>query len=196
MWIDIVFLAVFAYGFVLGYTEGIIKTVLSVVSILLGVMAAFKFTPAMTRFWETAFSSQNPLLFALGFVTTFFLSMYLIRLAGATVTQVMEITHINAVNQMLGGVLLSLVFSFFFSVVVWFADVTKMITPQVRQESRTFEYLQPMPGQARSAFIWLQPMFEDFWKESSKMMDRIERQSVQKTESEPTIYSLPEEGKR
>lgn len=58
------FFAIFAgYGFFLGFTKGIIRTVFTILSYIFGLLAAFKLSPATTRFLETALGSDNPMLF-------------------------------------------------------------------------------------------------------------------------------------
>ena len=78
MTVDIVFAIFFLYGFYLGFSNGIIRTVFTVVSIVFGLVAAFKFTPATQDFLQTAFDDANPLWFFVGFALTFVVQYYYI----------------------------------------------------------------------------------------------------------------------
>ncbi|MEO0040735.1 MAG: hypothetical protein RL329_183 [Bacteroidota bacterium] len=193
MSIDVVLLLVALYGFYLGFSDGIIKTVFSFLSYAVGLMLAIKFSPAMTRFIETGFHVKNPLILVVGFIVTFFLGMYLIRIVADALTGVLQLVHINILNQIIGGVFLSLGFMTTYSVMVWFGESTGFISPQTAAQSHSLPYLRTLPAQAQHLFSGLKPMISDFWRESGSMMDRMERQSVKRTESQPNIYNIPDD---
>ena len=73
MYIDILCLAAAAYGFYLGFKEGIVNTVFRTVSIVVALMAAFRFSPYMTEMLEKGFNIDNPLMLIVGFIVSFFL---------------------------------------------------------------------------------------------------------------------------
>ncbi len=192
MSIDVVLLLVALYGFYLGFSDGIIKTVFSFLSYAIGLMLAIKFSPAMTRFIETGFHVKNPLILVLGFIITFFLGMYIIRFVADAMTGVLQMVRINVLNQLIGGVFLSLGFMTMYSVMVWFGESSGLISPQTAAASHSLPYLRKLPAQAQGIFSGLKPMISDFWRESGSMMDRMERQSVKRTETEPSIYNIPD----
>jgi membrane protein required for colicin V production len=192
MSIDVVLLLVALYGFYLGFSDGIIKTVFSFLSYAVGLMLAIKFSPAMTRFIETGFNVKNPLILVLGFIITFFLGMYIIRFVADAITGVLQFVHINILNQIIGGVFLSLGFMTMYSVMVWFGESSGLISPQTAAASHSLPYLRKLPAQAQGLFSGLKPMISDFWRESGSMMDRMERQGVKRTETEPSIYNIPD----
>ena len=193
MSIDVVLLLVALYGFYLGFSDGIIKTVFSFLSYAVGLMLAIKFSPAMTKFIETGFNVKNPLILVLGFIITFFLGMYIIRFVADAITGVLQFVHINILNQIIGGVFLSLSFMTMYSVMVWFGESSGLISPQTAAASHSLPYLRKLPAQAQGLFSGLKPMIGDFWRESGSMMDRMERQSVQRTETQPNIYNTPDD---
>jgi membrane protein required for colicin V production len=193
MSIDVVLLLVALYGFYLGFSDGIIKTVFSFLSYAIGLMLAIKFSPAMTRFIETGFHVKNPLILVLGFIITFFLGMYIIRFVADAMTGVLQMVRINILNQMIGGIFLSLGFVTMYSVMVWFGESSGFISPQTAAASHSLPYLRHLPAQAQGLFSGLKPMISDFWRESGSMMDRMERQSVQRTETQPNIYNIPDD---
>jgi membrane protein required for colicin V production len=192
MSIDVVLLLVALYGFYLGFSDGIIKTVFSFLSYAIGLMLAIKFSPAMTRFIETGFHVKNPLILVLGFIITFFLGMYIIRFVADAMTGVLQMVRINILNQIIGGVFLSLGFMTMYSVLVWFGESSGFISPQTAAQSHSLPYLRQLPSHAQGVFAGLKPMISDFWRESGSMMDRMERQGVKRTETEPSIYNIPD----
>jgi membrane protein required for colicin V production len=193
MVIDIMLVITLLYGFYLGFSKGIISTVLSVVSLLFGVMAALKFGPATTDFLEKAFDSKNPLMFLAGMLLTFVVVMIIIRMIARTMEGLLKTANINIVNQLLGGMLLSSVLIVLFSVLVWFGDQARVIDAQTKQTSVTYGYIEDIPGQAKDLAYRFKPMFEDFWNSSMDMMDRLEGMSIEQSESKPQIYDIEDD---
>lgn len=193
MIIDILFLIIAGWGFYQGFTRGIIKTVFTVFSIVFGLLVAFKLSPAATRFIETAFGTDSPFTFIAGFLLAFFLTMIVIRLTAQFLEKSLEAANINVINKFAGGLLLVSLYTFIYSILLWFSDKSHIITPETSQQSVTYVYLKEFPGKMRTAYEFVKPGFQDFWKESVKLVDRMQEKSLEKTESQPTIFDIPDE---
>ena len=187
MAIDIIFVLTMLYGFYLGFSKGIIKTVFTVLSIMFGLMAAFKFSPAMTDFLESAFSNSNPLMLIAGFLLTFVLTMVIIRMIASGLEGVLKTANINIINQLAGGILLSGILILLYSVILWFGNQATLINNDAKRSSMTYVYLEKFPTQAKNIAYKIQPIFQDFWNQSLDMMDRLEEMKVVE-ESEPNIF--------
>jgi len=196
MVIDILCVVFALYGFYLGFSKGIIETFFSIVSILFGVMAAFKFGPKVTEVLQTTFSNPSPLMFLAGIVITFTLTMVLIRMFAKGLEGILKTANINIINQIFGGALLSGLMILVCSVGVWFADKSSIIDHSTKQESLTYEFLEPFPGIVWNFGNQLKPVFKEFWAHSLDVFDRIEDMSVERTESNPSVYDIPDEDDR
>ncbi len=183
MAIDIMFALAIISGFYIGFARGIIKTVFGVIALLFGLMAAFKFAPATTKFLETSFASNNPLMFLAGFLISFAATMFLIRMLARGLEGALKTANINGINKFAGGMLFAAVMVVVYSTLLWFGEQAHMINDQVKRESKTYVYLQKIPGQAQEVAGALQPVFKDFWDQSLDMMDRLEDMSVEQTET-------------
>ena len=173
MAIDIIFVIVAGYGFYLGFSKGIIKTVFTVLSILFGLMAAMRFAKPMTDFLANATGSANPLMFIAGFLLTFVLTMLLIRLIARGVEGFLKTANINVVNQLAGGMLLAAIFIMLYSVVLWFGNQTGAIS-ESKDSSITYVYLEKYPDYVWEAGRNIQPYIKDFYEQSQTFMDRLE----------------------
>lgn len=181
MVIDIIFFISAAYGFYVGFNKGIIKTVFSTLSIVLGLMAAMKFSPYMTKFLEDTFS-ESPLMFVAGFVVTFVGVMLLVRLLAKTLEGVFKTIKINAINKVLGGVLMSGFFILLFSILVWFGNESRVINTDTKESSFSYVYLEKIPKEARGVFMTLKPVFKDFWDYTLDYMDKLKRAGLEEEE--------------
>ncbi len=193
MIIDILFLIIAGWGFYQGYSRGIIKTVFTVFSIVFGLMVAFKFSPAATRFIETAFHSNSPLNFLAGFLLSFVLTMLIIRMTAQFFEKTLQAANINAINKFAGGVLLGAIYTLIFTLLLWFGEQSHIITAENSKDSLTYPQLRVFPSKMRGVYEYIKPGFQDFWKESVHFIDRMEEKSLEKTESQPTIFDIPEE---
>ncbi len=180
MAIDIIFVIVAGYGFYLGFSKGIIQTVFTVLSIMFGLMAAIRFAKPMTDFLEDAFS-PNPLMFIAGFLLTFVLTMFLIRLIARSVEGFLKTANINVINQIAGGVLLAALFIMLYSVILWFGDQTGALK-EAKETSMTYDYLEEYPEYVWGVGKKIQPFIKDFYEESQTFMDRLEQMSVETKE--------------
>jgi len=170
-------------GFYMGYARGIIKTVFGIIALMFGLMAAFKFAPATTKFLETSFSSNNPLMFLAGFLISFVATMFLIRLFARGLEGALKKANINVINQLAGGTLFAGIMVVVFSTLLWFAEQAHMVNDEVKRQSKTYVYIQKIPDQTKIIYSKVQPVFQDFWNQSLDMMDRLEDMSVEKTEN-------------
>lgn len=192
MVIDIIFVIAAIYGFYLGFTKGIVRTIFRLVSILLGFVAAFKFAPAATKFLETAFGSDNPLMFLPGFLLSFVVTIIIIRTLGRGLEKGLKTANINILNQFAGGVVLGGVMVFFYSLILWFADISGILD-NAKEGSFTYEYLEVFPEQAGKVYQFIKPSLKDFWAGSVKAMDKIKEMNSEKVESEPNIFDIEED---
>jgi len=192
MIIDVLFLIIAGWGFYQGYSRGIIKTVFTVFSIVFGLMVAFKFSPAATRFIETAFHSNSPLNFLAGFLLSFVLTMLIIRMTAQFFEKTLQAANINAINKFAGGVLLGALYTLIFSLLLWFGEQSHIITAENSKDSLTYQQLRVFPSKMRSVYEYIKPGFKDFWKESVRFMDQMQEKSLEKTESQPTIFDIPD----
>ncbi len=193
MTLDIIFALTAALGFWMGYSRGIIKTIFTVLSFTIGLLASFKLAPAFTNFLEDLFNNNNPLMFIAGFLLSFIIVMMILRLISRGLEGILEKANINFINQLAGGALLGAGAILVYSIVLWFGDKSHMIDQSTKDESYTYVYTKEFPGQMRGIANQLKPVITDFWNEALDFMDRMEEMSVRKTETDPTIYDIEEE---
>ena len=190
MTIDILFAAAAAYGFYLGFRDGIINSVFKVMSVVIALMAAFKFSPYMTSALEQGFDMHNPIMFVIGFIVTFFISMWLFRMIGRTISGVLEVARLDLPNQVVGGFILALVFSFFYSVLIWFAEGARMLDEQTKTTSITYRYLEPLRQGAFKVIGNAKPIVQNFLGETDKVMNQLEDSRTKTKESKSDIYDV------
>ena len=162
MYIDILFIAAVGYGFFKGFSQGIINSIFSVLSLVIAFMAAFKLSPYMTEMLEKGFDIYNPFMFLAGFGVTFFLTKWFLKFVSEFLTGVLEVAHVNLVNQTIGALILTVIFSFIFSVLIWFADSIRVLSPQQKATSISYRFLEPLRESGFKLIGNSKPIFQNF----------------------------------
>ncbi len=191
MIIDVICLVVALYGFWVGYSRGIIKTVLTLVSVLFGFMAAAKFSPTVSTMLQEWFDASGTIMLPAAFVLTFILTLALFRLMANALENVLEAVNINFINQILGGGISMLFFAFLYSVLVSFADNSRMIEEDTKYTSVTYKFLEPLPASAWKAGQAVWPVFQEFYQQALDIMDQIDSQ-VERQE-EDSFFDIEED---
>ena len=191
MIIDLFLIIVMAYGFYVGYNQGIIKTVFTILGASFGVLASLRFTPAVTRFYHDIFNQNNPLWIVVAFATTFIFSLLLLKLLGKGIESIMQKVHINFVNQIIGGAVLASISAFFYSLIIWFV-VESVLTAESEAvtSSKTYPFLKNYPGKIWKGVIQLEPLVGEFREFSEEIFNKVEKETNTGEEKE-FKYDLP-----
>lgn len=190
MAIDITLVIFTVYGFWVGFSRGIIGTIFTVLSYIFGGLAAMKLSPSVTRLLEEQFGA-NPLWFIPALLLTFIGTMMLLRFIGRSLEGVLKSVNINIINQIFGGALSAAFMILIFSVLMTFAEASKLITPKTVGDSFSYTYVKEFPKQMKIVFEKAKPIFLTFWDESTEFMDRVE-EMTEKTDGNPDIFDIDE----
>ena len=195
MAIDIVFLTVFAYGFWVGYSRGIIGTVFNFAAYIFGFVLAFKITPTTTNILEALLHSDNPSMFIAAFIVNLVFIMFVLRQAARGMESAFRAFYLGVINQTLGGVLMAGIGIVIYSVLIWFLVQVRFLNDLTLSESRSYPFLKDLPGKAKDVALRTKPFAEDVWGSSMNWMDRLQQYGIQKTATKPNIYKVPDDGK-
>ena len=146
--LDIILAVIVIWGFYQGWSNGIIQTVFTLLSYFFGLLLAFKLTPSTTRFLQSFFHSENPLMMVAGFLVVFVGVMLLFRLMAKGLENAFNFAHLGMLNSLLGGTTLALIYTALFSVLVWFADKAKLIDSETKQ-AISWPLLEKLPPKAQ-----------------------------------------------
>lgn len=165
MIVDLLFLAIAAYGYYVGYNRGIIKTVFSIISIVVGLLMALRFTSFVHGLIQSLFNTNNLLTFLCSLLLTFFAVMLVIRLGARFIERGLEAIKLNILNKVLGGFLIAAFFLLIFSTVLWFIDRAGVVREETKQHSITMPYLLAFPIQMKGVFQDLRQLVNTAWQD-------------------------------
>ena len=193
MALDIITLLVVILGFYMGFSKGIVRTIFTVLSFALGIVAAFKLATPMTNFLADLTGSTSPLLFIAGALLSFVAIWLFLRLIARTIEGFLETANLNFINQILGGLLMTVLMMHLYSFILVFFDKSGVITNEIRQESKTYAYVQKFPETAKVVYSYIEPTVRDFWDETVAFMDQVEDMNVERDDSDPNIFDIEDE---
>lgn len=175
MAIDIFLLIAIGYGFYIGQQRGIVKTILTAIIYLLGIMAAFKLAPIISSALFTLFKNESPMVILSGFGIAFILVLVVARFLSKGIENLLQVAHINTLNKIAGGLVLAAVLVLFYSVLVWFADEAHLIEEKSKRQSVSYSFLITCPARAKNLGVAVAPFFEGYWDQSEELLLKLKK---------------------
>lgn len=179
MYIDIILGLTLVLGFLYGYSKGIIKTLFSLVSILIGIIAAMKLSPLAISGLESIFPNNPKLAYIVGFILTFVIVIVLIRFIGNKIESLMKKTGINFMNKLFGGSVMAVFFGILYSFAVSFANSARLLSETQKDDSFSYYMLEQVPGKARAEAETLKPIFREFWDKTVDTFESINERGTE-----------------
>jgi membrane protein required for colicin V production len=164
MYIDLVFLLFALYGFWMGYRKGLIRTLFSLLSFVIGLLLTLKFSPYVIEFMMNVFHLEKILALIIGLLLCFFLIMGVVKWIGNSIEKMLMKAKLNTFNKIQGGIILSFLMIVTYSVIIWFLDKTQLISDHQRLASRTYPFLVELPAKMQTFLMEFKPLFEKFWQ--------------------------------
>ena len=173
MVIDLIAVLLMVYGLYVGYTRGIIKTVFSLVSIFLGILAALKLSPIMIDLMGNMFKIHPGINFLLGFGLTFLLVLMLVRFVGKKLEDFLKLAHINVINKSAGAIVMGLILMVFYSYALFGINKLNLLSDNSKNSSITYGYLETLPNKTEKAMLKVKPLFEGFYDKITETFNSI-----------------------
>ena len=180
MVLDILSAVIITYGFYLGYSRGLVKTVVDTLAIFIAFVVAMQFGPLVIKYLQEILSFNAGVEFLIGFLFTFFFTLLLLKFIGDKIEDLFKAIGINFINQILGGILLGIVFAMIVGALLATATNFRIISETALNESRLYGHLMEVNEQSSGIIKAFKSIFSDFW---NLFMDTVE-QVKQKTGGE------------
>ena len=164
MIIDILLVIFALAGFWLGYTRGLIKTIIMVVAYLAALLLTLKISPFIADGLVRLFNIGK--LPALIFGTILFLVtlVFLIHKASQRIEKSAQTGQLSKASQIFGGIIQMLMAVLIYSLILWPVNQFGMIGEPSKQKSHSYAALHALPEKAKSLFLALKPVFSRYWE--------------------------------
>ncbi len=173
MILDVVAILMIAFGFYIGFSRGIIKTVFAALSIIIGIVVTLKLSPILIGFFQNTFEVSPVITFIAGLVVTFLISLFIIRFIGDKIEGLFEAVNLNFINKIVGGSVMAFLFAIIISYPMFFMTENNLIKKETMDESITYSLLEPVPRLTENAVTKLKPVFREFWDKMLLTLDKV-----------------------
>lgn len=134
-------------------------------------------------------------MFLGAFLVNLLIIMLIMRSAAKAVEGAMRVAYLGVINQVAGGAAMGLALVVVYSVLVWFSVKVNFINEATIAESKSYSFLEPIPGKAKDVAIRMKPLALDVWGTSMNWMDRLDQYGLQRTEGKDKTYRPPDDPK-
>lgn len=183
MLIDILFLVFAGIGFSIGYKRGIVRIVVTVFSLIVAVLAAFRFAPYVADGLMAIFKNNGSSMFMIAFAITFIGVILAIRGIVQLIEKGFETANIEFINKTVGGLLFGAIATLVLSLFLWFGDNAGLIKPKVQEESLTYASLQAFPGVAKDFVIKMKDQGKDIIDKTKDAIEESRDKAREREES-------------
>ena len=154
MVIDIVFLVMMMFAVFQGIRNGLIVGLFSVIGWIVGLIAAFRFSDLAADYLKTMFDLSPRVLSIISFLLVFTLVVVLVNLGARLIEKTVQLTMLGWLNRFGGIFFYVLLYTLIFSVMVYFADKTKLLNEETISSSKVYDWVMPMATVIQRAFLY------------------------------------------
>lgn len=173
MILDLLFAVIIVLAIFKGYQRGLIVGLFSFVAVIIGLAAAMKLSAVAAGYIGKAVKISQEWLPVVSFIVVFIAVVLLIRLGANAIEKTVEVVLLGWVNK-LGGILLYVaIYTIVFSVLLFYAEQTQLITPEAIKQSTTYLFIQPWGPKAINSVGAVIPVFKDMFGELEHFFDGV-----------------------
>lgn len=173
MLLDIIFAVIIVLAILKGYRSGLVVGLFSLVAIIIGLAAAMKLSTVVAGYIGKAVKVSDEWLPVISFAVVFFIVILLIRLGARAIEKTVEVAMLGWVNKIGGVILFVAIYTVVFSVLLFYAEQTKLVQPETINKSITYSFVQPWGPKAINGFGSIIPLFKDMFAELEQFFEGV-----------------------
>lgn len=178
MIIDIVLLVFALTGFWLGYTKGIVRTLVMVAAYTFAVLVTLKISPLLMEFLTKTFSIGKVFALIFGTIAILVSLIFMIHWIAKKIDTSFQKGKLSGSDKIIGGIIMLIVGVLFYSMVLWPINQFGMIGEKSKASSFSYKTLETIPLKTRTFVEGFKPLFSHFWQ---VMEDTIEEAQQKET---------------
>lgn len=165
MLIDVVFLILLLTAVFKGLRNGLIVALFSLLGVIAGMAVAVKLSAVAANYLGNAVNISERWLPLVAFIAVFLAVIIVVRLGAKALQGVVEVVMLGWLNRLGGIVFYALLYTFIFSVVLFYLGQVHFIKPETEQASATFSYIRPLGPKVIDGVSAIVPLFKNMFAE-------------------------------
>lgn len=143
MIIDIIFAIVLLLAFIHGYKKGIIHSIVSLIALVIGIMAAVRLSELAAVYLDRWFNIASRYLPLISFILVFIGIYLLFRLLEQMLEGFFKMIKLNFINQLIGAVVWCVIWIMLYSTLLFYINNMNLIAEETKKDSITYETIAP-----------------------------------------------------
>lgn len=169
MAIDVLYVIFLILSLVRGYSKGLVVALFAVLSIIIGIFCAVKFSGFVA---QLIFKDTTPFWVPfLSYIIVFAGVVFLVRLGARAIDKLMKAAFLGFLNRITGALLYALMITLVFSSFLWFFGHWNIIRPETKEASYCYDFLLAFAPKAFSVIGMLLPFVKDLFNDFSHIVN-------------------------
>lgn len=181
MVVDIIFILLLVYGFYLGFSQKIIRTVTLSLTVIFALLLSLNIVPFSTELLGAVIKTDSSILFFIALLASFILAVFLIRIIVSWLEGVFKKENVSMATQLSSGLIMGSILLCIYGSSLNFFDRADAIAPDTKKASITYKFTQQFPERAMASMVSMQPMMEKFWNYVSGSVEKNYKENERKS---------------
>ena len=173
MTLDILLMILLGIAIFKGYRSGFVVAVFSFLGVIIGLIAAVKFSALVAGWLKNSTSLTGAWLPFVSFALVIICVIVLVRLGAKMIQSALELVLLGWVNKLTGMLLYALLYLTVFSVFLFYAEKIHLIKPETFSASRSYPFMRSWGPKAIEWVGNIIPIFRGMFAELSTFFDRF-----------------------
>lgn len=173
MIIDIIFLVVIVAAIIKGFRKGLVVAVFSLLAFVIGLAAALKLSAVVAGMLDEKTDISSKWLPVLSFAIVFIAVVISVNLLGKLIEKSLELAFMGWMNHVGGMVFYVLIYTFIFSIALFYADQLHFIGEGTRKSSMAYSYIEPMAPVILDWLSYIFPFLKNVFHDLEQFFGRL-----------------------
>lgn len=173
MIIDVAYFIVMIIAIFKGFSKGFIIGIFSLVAFIIGLAAALKLSALVAHHLENSAGSSAKWLPVVSFLLVFIIVVFLINIGARILQKTMSLIMLGWLDK-LGGILLyGILYTIIFSVILFFAEKTFLLKPEVVAAPSIHDFVAPWGPKVIDNLGKIIPVFKGLFTDLQAFFEKI-----------------------
>ncbi len=156
-----------------GFSKGLILGIFSLLAFIIGLAAALKLSVIVAHYLENSSGSSAKWLPVLSFMLVFIIVVLLVNLAARIIKKTISLAMLGWVDRIGGIILYIIIYTIIFSIILFFAEKTFLVKPEVVAASSVHDYVSPWGPKVINNLGKIIPVFKDLFTQLQSFFENI-----------------------
>lgn len=174
MIIDIIFIIILLMAFIHGYKKGIIHSIVSLIILVIGIIAAVRLSEIAAVYLDRWFDVASRYLPLISFIVVFIGIILLFRLLEKVLEGFFKMLKLNFINQLIGAMVWCVIWIMLYSTLLFYINNMGLISEAKKNESVTYEKIAPFAPQTIALVGKIIPPVQNTFNNLKAWFDNLE----------------------